>query len=287
MFERFTDRARRVLVLAQDEARLLNKGSIGTEHLLVGLIREGEGVAARALLSFEGVTVQSLREKIGELGGPGPRAPSGAPPFTPRVKKVLELSLREAHNFGHSYIGTEHVLLGLIREGEGLGAQTLVALGVDLGQVRQKVIQLMSGYQGHDRVPGSLMSAPSTLAPGGTPVVCSFCGRQPPVSGRLVAGADAFICEFCVRAWGESLRGFREPDVQVNVQELVVPTGPPPADIAAATAQIERAFSTRTEFSVRTVSLFRWSKVAPISAQFVQRPTVILNLGSSRSWSIG
>ncbi len=149
MFERFTDRARRVLVLAQEEARLLNHSFIGTEHILLGLIHEGEGVAAKALESL-GISLEAVRGKVEETIGMAGSAPSGSPPFTPRAKKVLELSLREALQLGHSYIGTEHMLLGLVREGEGVAAQVLVSLGADLPRVRQQVIQLMSGYQGKE-----------------------------------------------------------------------------------------------------------------------------------------
>jgi ATP-dependent Clp protease ATP-binding subunit ClpA len=147
MFERFTDRARRVLVLAQEEARLLNHSFIGTEHILLGLIHEGEGLAAKALESL-GISLEAVREKVEETIGPAGSAPTGSPPFTPRAKKVLELSLREALQLGHNYIGTEHMLLGLVREGEGVAAQVLVSLGADLSRVRQQVIQLLSGYQG-------------------------------------------------------------------------------------------------------------------------------------------
>ncbi|QFQ29483.2 AAA domain-containing protein [Janibacter melonis] len=147
MFERFTDRARRVVVLAQEEARLLNHNYIGTEHILLGLIHEGEGVASKALESL-GISLEQVREQVQDIIGPGQQAPSGHIPFTPRAKKVLELSLREALQLGHNYIGTEHILLGLIREGEGVAAQVLVKLGADLGRVRQTVIQLISGYQG-------------------------------------------------------------------------------------------------------------------------------------------
>jgi ATP-dependent Clp protease ATP-binding subunit ClpA len=149
MFERFTDRARRVLVLAQEEARLLNHSFIGTEHILLGLIHEGEGVAAKALESL-GISLEAVREKVEETIGPAGSAPTGSPPFTPRAKKVLELSLREALQLGHNYIGTEHMLLGLVREGEGVAAQVLVSLGADLTRVRQQVIQLLSGYQGRE-----------------------------------------------------------------------------------------------------------------------------------------
>ncbi len=145
MFERFTDRARRVVVLAQEEARLLNHNYIGTEHILLGLIHEGEGVAARALESL-GISLERVREQVETLIGKGGTLPSGHIPFTPRAKKVLELSLREALQLGHNYIGTEHILLGLIREGEGVAAQVLSKLGADLAKVRQHVIQLLSGY---------------------------------------------------------------------------------------------------------------------------------------------
>jgi ATP-dependent Clp protease ATP-binding subunit ClpC len=149
MFERFTDRARRVVVLAQEEARMLNHNYIGTEHLLLGLIHEGEGVAARALESL-GISLEAVRQQVEEIIGRGEQALSGHIPFTPRAKKVLELASREARQLGHRYIGTEHILLGLIREGEGVAAQVLVKLGADLNRVRQQVIQLLHGHQGKE-----------------------------------------------------------------------------------------------------------------------------------------
>ena len=163
MFERFTDRARRVVVLAQEEARLLNHNYIGTEHILLGLIHEGEGVAAKALESL-GISLEAVRQQVEEIIGQGGSSPSGHIPFTPRAKKVLELSLREALQLGHNYIGTEHILLGLIREGEGVAAQVLVKLGADLSRVRQQVIQLLSGYQGSGAPPGEKAGA----TPGGS-----------------------------------------------------------------------------------------------------------------------
>jgi ATP-dependent Clp protease ATP-binding subunit ClpC len=162
MFERFTDRARRVVVLAQEEARMLNHNYIGTEHILLGLIHEGEGVAAKGLESL-GISLEAVRSQVEEIIGQGQQAPSGHIPFTPRAKKVLELSLREALQLGHNYIGTEHILLGLIREGEGVAAQVLVKLGADLNRVRQQVIQLLSGYQGKEAVAsGPAEGTPST-----------------------------------------------------------------------------------------------------------------------------
>jgi len=161
MFERFTDRARRVVVLAQEEARMLNHNYIGTEHILLGLIHEGEGVAAKALEALN-ISLDAVREQVQETIGQGQQAPSGHIPFTPRAKKVLELSLREALGLGHNYIGTEHILLGLIREGEGVAAQVLVKLGADLNRVRQQVIQLLSGFQSKEPSSGPAEGTPST-----------------------------------------------------------------------------------------------------------------------------
>ncbi|WP_066461177.1 ATP-dependent Clp protease ATP-binding subunit [Sanguibacter suarezii] len=189
MFERFTDRARRVVVLAQEEARMLNHNYIGTEHILLGLIHEGEGVAAKALESL-GISLDAVRSQVTEIIGEGQQAPSGHIPFTPRAKKVLELSLREALQLGHNYIGTEHILLGLIREGEGVAAQVLTKLGADLNRVRQQVIQLLSGYQGKEQVASG---APSEGTPAGSAVLDQFGrnltqaareGKLDPVIGR-------------------------------------------------------------------------------------------------------
>jgi hypothetical protein len=143
MFERFTDRARRVVVLAQEEARLLNHNHIGTEHTLLGLIHEGEGIAYLALTEL-GISLDAVRAQVEAEIGQGSEAPGGHIPFTPRAKKVLELSLREALQLGHNYIGTEHILLGLIREGEGVAAQVLVGLGAGLDRVRGQVVQLLA-----------------------------------------------------------------------------------------------------------------------------------------------
>lgn len=150
VFERFTDRARRVVVLAQEEARLLNHNYIGTEHLLLGLLHEGEGVAAQTLGSLD-VALEAVRARVEALIGEGAQSPSGHIPFTPRAKKVLELALREALQLGHSFIGTEHLLLGLIREGQGVGAQVLAELGVDLRRVRDQVVGII-GAEGAERL---------------------------------------------------------------------------------------------------------------------------------------
>ena len=145
MFERFTDRARRVVVLAQEEARMLNHNYIGTEHVLLGLIHEGEGVASKTLEGMD-IGLDAVRAAVQETLGDGGTAPSGHIPFTPRAKKVLELSLREALQLGHNYIGTEHLLLGLMREGEGIAAQVLIKLGSDLEQMREQVIRQLSEF---------------------------------------------------------------------------------------------------------------------------------------------
>jgi hypothetical protein len=153
MLERFTDRARQVVSLAQDEARRLEHNYIGTEHILLGLVSEGDGVAARALESL-GIGLDTVRQQVEEIIGQGQQAPFGHIPFTPRAKKVLELSLREALQLGHRHIGTEHILLGLVREGDGVAAQVLVRLGADLNRVRQQVIQLLAGRTAEGPGPG-------------------------------------------------------------------------------------------------------------------------------------
>ena len=196
MFERFTDRARRVIVLAQEEARLLNHNYIGTEHLLLGLVHEGEGVAARALESL-GISLQAVRAQVEEIIGRGDQAPSGHIPFTPRAKKVLELSLREGLQLGHNYIGTEHMLLGLIREADGVAAQVLQNLGADLPRVRQQVIELLSGIAG-DKEAASAVTAV-------VPAQCSVCGTCSPDCGTLfVGGTGVLICEHCVPVAAEA-----------------------------------------------------------------------------------
>ena len=162
MFERFTERARRAVVLAQEEARKLDHGYIGTEHLLLGLIREGEGVAAKALESL-GISLKTVREQVVARVGRGQRPPSGHIPFTERAKRVLELSLRESGQLGHRYIGTEHVLLAIVREGDGIAAQVLTGLGADLDRVRQQVIELL-----HGRTSEGPRSGPSPRAGSGS-----------------------------------------------------------------------------------------------------------------------
>jgi ATP-dependent Clp protease ATP-binding subunit ClpA len=192
LFERFTDRARRVIVLAQEEARALRHDYIGTEHILLGLIHEGEGVAAKALEAL-GIGLQAVRQQVEELIGQGEEQRSGHIPFTPRAKKVLELSLRESQQLGHNYIGTEHILLGLIREGDGVAAQVLVRLGADLNRVRQQVIEVLADHQA--RQPASQQPAPVGLRTGRMPAglqarVSALESRLSALEQRLGTGPD-------------------------------------------------------------------------------------------------
>src|SRR4026208_872734 len=144
MFERFTERARQVVVLAQEEARTLKHNYIGTEHILLGLLREEEGLAARVLESLD-ITVERVRAQVVRIVGSGEEVTSGQIPFTPRAKKVLELALREALSLGHNYIGTEHILLGLVRENEGVAARILLDFDADSEKIRNEVIRMLSG----------------------------------------------------------------------------------------------------------------------------------------------
>jgi ATP-dependent Clp protease ATP-binding subunit ClpC len=217
VFERFTESARRVLVLAQEEARLLHHNFIGTEHILLGLLHEGEGVAARALNSLD-VDLETVRQKVGEMIGPAGHSTVGSAPFTPRSKKVLELSLREAMQLRHGYIGTEHILLGLVREGEGVGAQVLVNLGAGLPTVRQRVIELLSGRDVPE--PLGVQVVRRAGLPLGNPPLCPDCHNS--LEGNLrytsVAAKAAhpdrpdvewtFVyCEMCGCALGLSAGG--------------------------------------------------------------------------------
>ncbi len=189
MFERFTDRARRMVVLAQEEARMLDHNWIGTEHILLGLVHEGEGVAAKALTAL-GITLAAMRQAVEDIIGRGAEPPAGHIPFTPRSKKVLELSLREARGLGSDYIGTEHVLLALLREGDGVGAQILVGAGVDLNRARQQVINLLRGGREDDAplpsvpVPPLTVSAPPP-GPGLESRLASFAARLSAIELRL------------------------------------------------------------------------------------------------------
>lgn len=168
MFQRFTDRARRVVVLAQEEARMLRHNYIGTEHMLLGLIHEEEGVAAKALESLN-ISLDAVRQQVEEIIGEGQALPVGHIPFTPRVKKVFELSLREALQLGHNFIGTEHLLLGLVREGEGVGVEVMKRLGANMNQIRHHVMQQLTGY-----VTGTEEPRKEAWEPASGPV-CPWC----------------------------------------------------------------------------------------------------------------
>jgi hypothetical protein len=189
MFERFTDRARRVVALAQEEAKRLDHNYIGTEHILLGLIGEGGGVAAKALESL-GISLDVVRQQVEELIGRGQQAPSGHIPFTPRGKKVFELSLRESQQLGHNYIGTEHILLGLIREGDGVAPRVLVSLGADLNRVRQRVIQLLHGYQGKEPVSAPSATGELRLLPTVQARLKAVEQRMAAIEQRVGAGPD-------------------------------------------------------------------------------------------------
>ena len=206
-FERFSDRARRVLVLAREEARLLDHGFIGTEHVLLGLLHEGDGIAAKALEQL-GVTLEGARQRVTELIGTGGGS-TDSPPFTPRAKKTMELALREALQLDHNYIGTEHLLLGLVREGEGVAAQVLVGYA-DMVEVRKKVLTLLR-LQGDEEA--QTATAPEAVVVTGPhtrlAARCSFCGRRTPETGRLVSSGRATICEHCIREWSQRLE---DPD---------------------------------------------------------------------------
>jgi len=191
MFERFTDRARRVVVLAQEEARLLGHNYIGTEHILLGLIHEKEGVAAKVLERL-GISLEAVQAKVeAVIGECGAGAPSGHIPFTPRAKKVLELSLRESLQLGHNYIDTEHILLGLIREGEGVAAQVLVDMGADLSAVRQEVMEQLSGYRG---VPlGTRMRSGAGQRPRETPAAAKATVEARRLAGDGAVGSQHYL----------------------------------------------------------------------------------------------
>jgi ATP-dependent Clp protease ATP-binding subunit ClpC len=210
VFERFTDQARRVIVAAQDEARLLDHNYIGTEHILLGLLREGEGQVARTLASL-GVSLEAVRAQVEEIIGRGDTHPAGHIPFTPRSKKVLELSLREAKLLGDEHIGSEHILLGVVREGEGVAAQVLVKLGAGLSEVRRAVI---SARGGKDPEPAPGTSVRERLAAvlsrtkagkSASDLSCSFCGKHEDQVAKLVAGPGVYICDECIRLCQEIL----------------------------------------------------------------------------------
>jgi ATP-dependent Clp protease ATP-binding subunit ClpA len=245
VFERFTDRARRVVVLAQEEARLLKHNYIGTEHVLLGMLHEGEGIAAQVLESRD-ISLEAARTSVEGIVGQGSSSPSGHIPFTPRAKKTLECALREALQLGDNFIGTEHLLLGLLREGEGVAIQVLEQLGADLGQVREQVIGMAVGERterneseqeieapttsGHDllvesltdevrrlrrdldRIREALRRPPTTkpeIQPASSANVsllrCSFCNESQDQVAKLIAGPGVYICDRCIALCQEIL----------------------------------------------------------------------------------
>ena len=236
------------MVLAQEEARLLGHTYIGTEHLLLGLLHEGDGVAARALGAL-GVNLQDVRAEVKEIiDGGGGGTPVGHIPFTPRAKKVLELSLREALQLGHNYIGTEHVLLGLIREGEGVAAQVLIARGVELNVVRQKVIMLLTSTGG----------VRSETGPGGSGLVsepplqhrvdlntCSFCGRKLLDAGTVITGYRGAICDSCIRRASRVVSAAKKVGGlgSFPISPLVIGREPRDGATDAVIATVHRAFA--------------------------------------------
>jgi ATP-dependent Clp protease ATP-binding subunit ClpA len=210
MFERFTDKARRVVVLAQEEARMLNHDYIGTEHLLLGLLQEGKGAGAKALEAL-GITHEAVRQQVEEIIGRGKQAPRASHiPFTPQAKKALELSLREALQVGHNYIGAEHILLGLIREADVPAAQVLVGLGTDLDRIRQQVIELLHGSQGKETKIG-------------------HAARRSGKGGRAKR-----------KLLSQLLDGFGSMETRLSALEQRVGTGPGVRDLEREIAQVRR-----------------------------------------------
>jgi hypothetical protein len=267
VFERFTDRARRVVVLAQEEARLLNHDYIGTEHILLGIVSEGDGVGARALESLD-IPLEVVRAQVAEIVGTGPQAPSGHIPFTARAKTVLEQSLREALQLGHNYIGTEHILLGLIREGEGVGAQVLAKLGADEARVRAEVIRLLSGSAGREAQPAA--SAP---AMGGRSLDrCAFCARDLWELERYVVGTGGVICDACIDAAREAVANAPEAGERaVRLPPRLFGDPPPAPDSVRAIEQaLGRVFGGDAD---EDCSLFLddWDQLAPVRAEVRRR----------------
>jgi len=267
-FERFTDRARHVLVLAQEEGRQLNHGFIGTEHLLLGLAREGEGVAAKALGAL-GITVDRVRDEVLAIVGGGPPGPPMAPPFTPRAKKVLELSLREAVQLGHRSIGTEHLLLGLVREGEGVAAQVLTRLAGDLGRVRQEVIRSMSGRAGAgvvDQITGLARPAqPVSRVLGMPPPIgrCSFCGRDTFEAAHFVSIGDTAICSDCVAAAHDALAGAEPSRHEVFLRPRVFGESPQADAVDEIARTLDHAFCASSSLAERAAAIEEFDELEP------------------------
>lgn len=244
MFERFTDQARRVVVLAQEEARLLNHPYIGSEHTLLGLLAEGHGVGAQALVSL-GVTMETARGKVVALVGRGERVPSGHIPFTPQAKRALEGALREALHLGDHEIGTEHLLLGLIREGDSTAARTLEELEVDLDSVRARVIDIRTGREPAEGTRSVTLegggTSPGAALPGPTGV-CSFCGRDLWDVERYVTGSHASICDVCLAGAREALDHAAAGSRAIPLPPRVFGEAPDADAVAAVTEAVRAAF---------------------------------------------
>ena len=238
MFERFTDRARRVVVLAQEEARLLNHNYIGTEHILLGLIHEGEGVAAKALESL-GISLDGVRAQVEAIIGQGGIAPSGHVPFTPRAKKVLELSLREALQLGHNYIGTEHILLGLIREGEGVAAIVLGKLGAVLPVVRETVMQLLAGYTPTPAAPPDQPTPDTPASARAATEARKLAGRQPVGTQHMLRAMVADPDSLAAKALAQLGISAAAVEAALAMQDTAGTADELPEDAGARTLSIE------------------------------------------------
>jgi hypothetical protein len=254
VFERFTESARHVLVLAQEEARLLDHSFIGTEHLLLAILHQ-DGETAHVLTDM-GVSLSTVRELVAETIPPPGGSGTGSPPFTPRAKKVLELALREVQQLGGGNIGTEHILLGVIQEGQGVAFQILVNLHIDLAQVRQTVIQKLTVFTSETSAgnPEFVALPGDDTVNRGKLVTCSFCGLYPPASGQMVSGRNAFICENCVRMWSTRLgrsTTLRVPPITFRppMPSQSVTPGEPPADPEVARSEIEVVFTDHSALS--------------------------------------
>ncbi len=238
MFERFNDDGRRVVVLAQEEARLLNHNFIGTEHILLALLRARGTVAARALESLD-ISLAVARAQVIEAVGSGGTEPSGHIPFTPRAKKVLELSLREALQLGHNYIGCEHVLLGLLREGDGVAAEILVKLGADLQRVRARVFELVEGGRGEAQPASAQLIRPVATAIAVAPGRCAFCDRDLWDVEHYVRGEIVAICDACIELSSQTVAGAAVGERALDLPPRISGTE---IDDADAPAAIVKAF---------------------------------------------
>jgi hypothetical protein len=284
-FERFTDRARQVLVLAQKEARQLNHSFVGTEHLLLGLLAEGDGVAAQALARL-GLTLEDARDRVETIVGAHATSPTGSPPFTPRAKRALELSLREALQRQHNYIGTEHLLLGLIREGEGVAAQVMVGLGADLSRVRATVEQLLTGTNqpaSSQRQRGGVLDfavqAPRQRATARRRVVgdsrtrleCGFCGRDTWELAHYLSNGQVAICSECVRAAGVAVSEVSPSQHEVFLPPRVFGSVPDDGAVEAVAAALNTTFGGDLGSSALETTVQDFDELQPFLAAAASR----------------